>query len=52
MEKKKHYEAPEVKRVKLDVKSSVMGSCQQSPDFIIAPSCDVPGSACPTYPYP
>lgn len=46
MEKKKIYETPKVKRVRLDVKSSVMGSCQQSPDWVIAPSCDLPGSTC------
>jgi hypothetical protein len=50
MEKKKIYEAPKVKRVRLDVKSSVMGLCQQSPDWVIAPTCDIPGGGCPTYP--
>ena len=50
MEKKKSYEAPKVKRVRLDVKSSVMGVCQQSPDFIVAPSCELPGSNCPDAP--
>jgi hypothetical protein len=49
MEKKKIYKAPEVKRVRLDVKSSVMGLCQQSPDWAIAPTCDILG-ACPTSP--
>jgi hypothetical protein len=50
MEKKKPYEAPTVKRVRLDIKSSVMGYCQQTPDWIITPTCTVPGSACPTIP--
>jgi hypothetical protein len=49
MEKKKIYKAPEVKRVRLDVKSSVMGLCQQSPDWIIAPTCEIPGG-CSTSP--
>jgi hypothetical protein len=45
MEKKKIYKAPEVKRVRLDVKSSVMGLCQQSPDNEWAPVCNLGG--CP-----
>lgn len=53
MKKKKTYEAPQVKRVSLDIKSSIMGNCQMSPDNIIGPSCNIPGSVCPTYPpYP
>ncbi|HQN04670.1 MAG TPA: hypothetical protein PK174_04555 [Anaerolineaceae bacterium] len=50
MEAKKTYEAPVVKRVRLDIKSSVMGYCQQSPDFIIAPVCDIPSGGCVTLP--
>ena len=50
MEKKKVYTAPKVQRVRLDVKSSVMGSCQLSPDFVIAPTCDSQLVSCPTTP--
>lgn len=50
MEKKKIYETPKVKRVRLDVKSSVMGSCQQSPDWVIAPLCELPGTTCSSAP--
>ena len=46
MEKKKNYEAPKVKRVRLDIKSSVMGLCQQSPDFIVAPTCNTAIESC------
>jgi len=51
-EGKKEYQAPKVYRVRLDIKSSVMGSCQQSPENVIAPFCDVPGASCPTAPHP
>jgi len=47
VEKRKKYERPTVKRVRLDIKASVLGYCQQTPDWIIAPSCLVPGSVCP-----
>jgi len=50
MEKKKLYEAPSVRRVRLDIKQAVLGHCQQSPDWIISPTCDVPGTACSTQP--
>jgi len=50
MKKKKNYAAPKVKRVRLDIKSSVMGLCQQSPDFIISPTCENPIISCPTQP--
>lgn len=50
MEKKRQYEAPAVRRVRLDVKESVLGTCQKSPTFIIAPNCDVQGGGCPTVP--
>lgn len=50
MEKMKFYEAPKVKRVRLDVKSSVMGLCQQSPDNIVAPTCVTQIVSCPTVP--
>jgi len=52
MEKKKVYQAPRVKRVRLDIKSSVMGMCQQSPDFVISPTCVIPETQCPSAPTP
>lgn len=47
---KKRYERPEVKRVRLDIKTSVLGFCQQTPDYIISPTCEAPGTACPSSP--
>ena len=47
MTKKKVYEPPSVKRVRLDIKASVLGNYQTSYNTIVAPSCIVPGS-CPT----
>ena len=46
MENKKIYQAPKVKRVRLDIKSSVMGYCATSPDMIFASTCDTPGIPC------
>lgn len=49
MEKKKRlYEAPSVKRVRLDVKEAVLGFCQQTPDWIISPTCEDTPSVCPS----
>lgn len=48
MNEKKEYQAPSVKRIRLDIKSSVMGNCQQTPDWVISPTCLDPGSVCPT----
>lgn len=39
------YERPSVRRVRLDIKTSVLGiNCQMSPDFIIGPDCETPGT--------
>lgn len=50
MKEKKEYQAPMVKRIRLDVKSSVMGWCQQTPDWIVAPTCQDPVPVCPSQP--
>jgi len=50
MKEKKKYLAPIVKRIRLDIKTSVMGYCQQTPDWIISPTCAIPGSLCPSQP--
>lgn len=52
MEKKKAYEPPAVRRVRLDIKESVLGFCQQTPDWIFAPTCLDPGTVCPSQPTP
>jgi hypothetical protein len=48
--RKREYKAPSVRRVRLDIRQSVLGFCQQTPDWIINPICDLPGSGCPTPP--
>jgi len=48
--KKKVYQPPKIKRVRLDIKVSVMGICQQSPDFNVAPTCETQMVSCPTTP--
>jgi len=45
---RKRYERPEVKRVRLDIKASVLGLCQQTPDYISKPGCQPPTTSCPT----
>lgn len=52
MQEKKKYQAPLVKRIRLDIKSSVMGYCQQTPDWIISPTCKDTPTVCPTPPIP
>ena len=51
MEKKKVYEAPKVKRVRLDIKSAVLGYCQMSTGMSPGEFCqDVMINVCSTNP--
>jgi hypothetical protein len=50
MEKKK-YARPAVRKVRLNVKASVLGYCQMSPDAGPDFACQM-GSTCPTPPPP
>ncbi len=46
MEKKKQYKAPSIRKVRLDIKESVMGDCFSSAFQIIAPVCQTTGVNC------
>jgi hypothetical protein len=50
MEKKKLYQAPSVRKVRLDIKASVLGGCQTSPELLIFPTCVTQTVPCPSIP--
>lgn len=48
-QKKKVYEPPKVQRVHLDMTTAVLGTCQTSVTGLVAPTCNLVGTACPTH---
>ena len=46
MEKKKPYEAPSIKKVRLDIHERVLGGCQTSTDLNVSPTCQIGGGPC------
>lgn len=47
---KKVYTPPLLTRVRLDIANAVLGSCQVSTIGLVAPTCRLPSTACPTRP--
>ena len=50
MKKKQAYEKPELRRVRLEVKTSVLVTCNVSSSTTPSPGCNVVGSDCHNYP--
>jgi hypothetical protein len=46
MEKKKLYTAPSIRKVRLDIKESVLGDCFSSANPTPAPICQTPTITC------
>jgi hypothetical protein len=51
-EKKQAYERPVLRKVRLEVKTSVLAVCNISSSTTPAPGCNLPNSNCMDYPRP
>ena len=51
-EKKQVYEKPLLRKVRLEVKTSVLAVCNISNSQTPTPGCNLPASACFNYPRP
>lgn len=50
MENKQNYEKPVLRKVRLEVKTSVLATCNNSSGGAAEPDCNLPISSCATYP--
>lgn len=46
VERKQAYERPKLRKVRLDIKTSVLSVCRTSLDIDPAPSCQTPEAGC------